>query len=373
VTGLDLVQLQFEVAAGEPLSLQQDEISISGHAIECRLYAEDPESGFLPSTGTIDGLDLPTTDPPPWDSMDSVRVDTWIDLGTRVTPFYDALLAKIVEHAPSREQALDDMALQLSSLVVSGVKTNRELLIAIVADTEFGAGRMHTGLLESAGLLDGQLRPPAEALFAATAMELLSVPDPIFKPPHNPWYQIGPWRQAWVGAEVRYCYEGTVYRIGVTAPADPRDPWHFQLIDGSSVDMPVVPTTGLGQVLVPGTDSPVRITRERSNGQSTARRLELPRRYLHVRLDSGLAADADHPADSASAQHDVVTAPMPGCVVKVAVAPGDRVKMNQTLVVLEAMKIEHQVAAPREGVVEKVLCAPNDQVDVGAPLVELED
>jgi 3-methylcrotonyl-CoA carboxylase alpha subunit len=360
VTGLDLVRLQFQVAAGATLPLTQSQVRIDGHAIEARLYAEDPINAFLPSSGRLERFKLPCPDA-------GVRVDSGVRAGDSVSAFYDPLLAKIVTHAADRNSALDQMAAALAGVAVAGVQTNVELLQDIVAADDFADSRLHTGFLDEQGLSRGPLPPPAEFLMAAAVHEALSGQQSQDQC-GNPWRHAGPWRVAWVGAEVRYRHATGLYRVAFVPPLQPDEPWRFRFPDSSVEEYTV--QSGPFEIVLQRRDAARRFLVSR-DGQ--ARSVTEGRRQLRLQLDSGLEPGASQAARAAEPHHEVIRAPMPGRVARVAAKVGDEVKANQTLLVLEAMKIEHLVTTPHDGVVEAVRYKEGDQVERGAELIELED
>jgi 3-methylcrotonyl-CoA carboxylase alpha subunit len=360
VTGLDLVDLQFKVAAGEPLPFEQTDLKIDGHAIEARLYAEDPTSGFLPSSGRLERFRLPC-------EAEGLRVDMGVFSGDVVSPFYDPLLAKVIAHGADRDSALDRIASALSEVSVVGVRTNVDLLQDIVAASEFGHGLVHTDFLEQQGLANGPLHPAPEFLMAA------AVDDALFgrtlkDAAGGPWRRAGPWRLGGVGTEVYYRHATGLFRVGFARPLQPDGPWRFELPDGAIEERRVCYEPPA--VSVDGPDGRHRLCVARDGHE---RNIHTGRRRARLTLDSGLDLAGSQGAAYASGRRDVVGAPMPGRIVKLLVRAGDQVKMNQTLLVLEAMKIEHLVTAPHDGVVEAVRFSEGDQVDVGAELVVLED
>lgn len=358
VTGLDLVELQLRVANGERLPFAQHEVVVRGHAIECRLYAEDPERGFLPSSGRVARLALPQTLP-------NVRVDAGVEEGSEVPPYYDPLLAKIIVHGATRHRALEQMAEALAGVRVEGVRTNLELLRRAVGSTAFEQADLHTGLLTTLPI--GQ-PPDEDLLIAAAAAEVLGRPRQHDGAAGDPWRELGPWRIGWVGSEVRYRVGNEIVRIGLRPSLEPDEPWHFELPAGARQRR--VRASGADAVLVEDGEraQAIRVVRQ-------GRRRLVRRGLLSVELElaSGLR-DRQEGAPLAGVESDsVVRAPLPGRIVKIAVQPGQEVGTNQTLLVLEAMKIEHLVGAPRDGRVRRVRCTVGDQVELGAVLIELEE
>ncbi|MBW8812092.1 MAG: biotin/lipoyl-binding protein [Caulobacterales bacterium] len=315
VTGLDLVEWQFRVAAGEPLPLAQDQIGLTGHAVEARLYAENAAAGFLPSIGTLEAFSLP----------DNVRVDTGVEEGDAITPFYDPMIAKLIAHAETREQAIADLAEACAEAAVYPVKTNAAFLVRCLESPGFIAGAVDTGLI--ARELDELTAPPepsAEAL--ATA--------------------------------------GWAFREGVERQAAGPSPGTD--LKGFRLNAPPQAATrvflGATALEAPLADEPTRM-------------LHLPDPETVVVFEMGEAfVFRDHPpaADEQGGAGDGhIRAPMPGKVTQLSVKAGDKVAKGQPLLVLEAMKMEHAMTAPFDGVVEEAPVELGAQVSEGALLVRL--
>ncbi|MGH9011202.1 MAG: acetyl/propionyl/methylcrotonyl-CoA carboxylase subunit alpha [Acidimicrobiia bacterium] len=364
VTGLDLVELQLRVAMGEPLPLTQDDVTPSGHAIEVRLYAEDPDSGFLPQSGRILHLRWP----------DEARVDSGVDEGAEVTTYYDPMLAKVIVHADDRTGALEELADALAQTEVLGLRTNLPFLRTLAADDTVRAGQVTTTWLESAyagwtsGVDDGTVPEPAVALAgAAEAARILSERGGA-----DPWSAAGPWRHLEpgpthvvvqvppsveeaagvtpnsprLGGERLVDVRGTgPFRVGdheiiqADAAHEPDGDRHGWSVDG--IRAAAVPAPGLVHVYWQGQP------------------YELPLGIKPRLVD----------AEGGAAQ---LGAPMPGTVIAVKVAAGDAVERGQTLVVVEAMKMELEVKAAADGTVSAVLCSAGEPVKKGQPLVALE-
>ena len=369
VTGTDLVEWQLRVAAGEPLPAAQADLTIAGHAVEARVYAEDPERGFLPSTGTLAHMSVPP-------ESRHVRVDRGVREGDAVTPHYDPMIAKVVAHGENRAAALDRLAAALGRFAIAGVDTNLSFLSRLVADAEFRAGRVDTGLIDRR--LDALLArdPVPDAVLALAAMHAAGA----------------------LADHVRI--DARDDAPGDTAGAGWRDPWststswrlwgagaqtvHLR-IDGAPVEARVTfPEAGGCRVDV-GDASVVASLLRRDGGRVT---LDLSDRIVSARLVSdgdrlhvvhdGRAYAVDLPDrtteddEAGSATLDVV-APLPGRIVKTAVRRGEAVRRGATLMVLEAMKMELAVEAPRDGVVGAVTVSEGDQVVEGAVLVTFAD
>ena len=365
-TGQDLVRLQFTVAAGEPLPIRQSDVRVEGHAIECRLYAEDPAAGFLPSTGRIERFRID-------DEVD--RVDAGVTRGDVVTPFYDPLLAKILVHAEDRHHALVEMGRALEAAEVSGVRTNLELLRAVIASPAFERGDVHTGFIDEHDLVREATSLPDDVLIAAAASETYIGPESRARFGRDRgagvWQQVGPWRVGWVGVEICYSHLGGRSTVRFTPTVDPSEPWRFEF-DGRVVERRIHFGQGTEEVRV-GLDGHTGMRWYLILRSDRRRQVLIGRRTVSLEVCSPLGSGTHRAAAGDIATHDLIRSTMPGRVVRLLVGPGDHVKTSQTLVILEAMKIEHLIAAPRDGIVEAVRCREGDQVDLGAELIELED
>ena len=357
VTGTDLVEWQLRVAAGEPLPAAQADLSITGHAVEARVYAEDPERGFLPATGVIAHLAAP-------EESTHLRVDRGVRAGDAVTSHYDPMIAKVVAHGAGRDTALQRLGCALRAFEIAGVATNVPFLSRLVADPGFRGGAVDTGLIDrelDALLARGPVPDPvlaAAALHAAGAL----APPAAGGSWNDPWSALAGWR-LWGAARQRV---------------------HFR-IDGDAVEALVTFTEGGGSRVDSGSTS-IIVRPVRYDGGRIV--LDLADRIVPVRvvpagtglwvLHDGRAytvALADHAVEDGEAASglDHVTAPLPGKVAKVSVRGGDTVERGAMLVVLEAMKMELGVEAPRGGRIDEVAVTEGDQVVEGAVLVTFAD
>jgi 3-methylcrotonyl-CoA carboxylase alpha subunit len=342
ITGLDLVEWQLRIARGEMLPLCQEAIEHAGHAVEARLYAETPEAGFLPSTGTLTRLAFPA----------GVRVDTGVGAGSEVSIHYDPMIAKIIAHAPTRAGALAALVRALDETVVDGVTTNRAFLARLAAHPSFAAGDVHTGFIaeHEAELFACQPAPPGAIAAAAAVVFGGAGAGPGFAAPFRlnlPAYTHG----ALWGAD------GTEHRLRLAREAGGLGVW---LADGSMVRVdgapaePVVHAGGavLHPVLVPmAQGAEVRIA-----GHAW--------RFLAAN-PAWEGQSAAGPADGS------ITAPMPGRLLSVHVRVGEAVKAGDRLAVLEAMKMEHRLTAPFDGHIEAVHVAEGAQVAEGDALMTM--
>ena len=363
ITGVDLVEWQLRVAAGEPLPKRQEELAISGHAIEARIYAEDPERGFLPSTGTLVHLA-----PPPESA--SVRVDTGVEQGDAITPFYDPMIAKLIVHAADRAGALARMREALARYRIVGVANNVEFLARLVATRSFANAELDTALIER----------EHDALF-----------PPATTPPDDVWL---------VAALAEVERDTAAARSAAAGHADAGSPW--RLLDGwrlngralrrlvfrhgetaREVDVAALPD-GRWQLSQGGVTTVASATRGEGGTLSVAlgdRRVPATvvargeRRQVFLAGHSHALAIAD-PLVGDAGEHDEegagLLAPMPGKVIALVARAGERVEKGAPLLVLEAMKMEHAINAPRAGTVKAFRYAAGDQVSEGAELVDFE-
>jgi acetyl-CoA/propionyl-CoA carboxylase, biotin carboxylase, biotin carboxyl carrier protein len=354
VTGLDLVELQLRVAAGEPLGLSRDGERLGGHAAEARIYAEDPAEGFLPSAGRVVAYREPK----------GARVDSGIEAGTEVGTDYDPMLAKVIVHGEDRASALAGLDRALGDLVLLGPTTNVAYLRALLARPEVRAGQLDTGLIERLG---EEIAPPAPApeLAAVALVTLLGSP-----PSDDPWDARDGWRQtgaAWArmrlgtaDGELESAVRPSPPGQGSQSPSDrgehrERGSWEWT-VDEASGEFRL----DGDELEVDGVSSRLRIERDDDAVWILDGAAE-PVRFAPVVEAGALAA-----AGSGSLE-----APMPGVVIDVRSEAGEPVEEGDVLVVLESMKMELSVQAPHGGVVSEVLVAEGDQVTRGQTLVVL--
>ena len=351
ITGLDLVKLQIEIAEGKPLLLVQEHIKQHGHAIEARLYAEDPNNGFLPATGTLHEWDEPL-------SIDGLRIDAGVERGTEVGIHYDPMLAKVIAHASDRETARRKLAYGLRNLFAPGVQTNREFLIRAIEHPEFASGTYHTGFVD--GHLDELItqKDPTEDLITASVVALYirkrQQAEAATLPHVPPSYRNNPFRYPSVNLQVEDDVFDISWRpIGNEAFAISCGDWQarVQLVSFER---------GRIHVSIDGIQRMFRIAeagdqffvQSSSSSQVVTR---LPR----------------YPQSHSASEHESAYAPMPGQVLKVLVEVGQHVSAGDALVILEAMKMEQTLRATTDGVVEAVLVKHGDVVAPGDRLVEI--
>ncbi len=357
ITGLDLVEWQLRVAAGEPLPLAQQDMRPHGHAIEARLYAEDPGRDFLPASGRIAHLSLPA-------ESEHVRIDSGVRAGDAVPPYYDPLLAKLIVHDRDRETALARLQAALEEVHVVGVATNAEFLLRLAKSASFASGRLDTGLIErERAMLFAEHEPPGEETLALAALAVVLENEARARRSghaHSPWSRADGWRlnqdnhQVLVFREgerrkavtVRFrdgCYELDLEGARRTLQGYARDDGKLVAnLDGETIVGRAVHHANCLHVFLPG------------------RRHVLE---LHDPLLQELEVEASGGA---------LAAPMPGKIVAVLVEPGRTVEKGAPLLILEAMKMEHTIVAPFRGKVTEVHYAAGNQVDEGAELLALE-
>jgi acetyl-CoA/propionyl-CoA carboxylase, biotin carboxylase, biotin carboxyl carrier protein len=382
VTGLDLVELQLRVAAGEPLGFGQEDVRLDGHAIEARIYAEDPAHDFLPSAGHVvayrePAVALPSAMRrqmrPPGEGGVSVRVDGGVDVGTEVGTEYDPLLAKMVAHGPDRGRALAGLDRALADLVLLGPVTNTAYLRALLVRPEVRAGELDTGLIERLG---AEVAPTAAAPeLAAVATVLLLGPPPS----DDPWDTRDGWRQtgaAW--ARMRLSSSEGEVGVAIRPGAPPTLMSQFFPDSGNNCDIKVWDWEMEGVSGSSEGSGAFRLDGEELEVDGVSRRLRVEREgdavwILDGRSEPVRFAPVVESGALAAAGGGSLEAPMPGVVIDVRTEPGAAVEEGDVLVVLESMKMELAVQAPRAGVVAEVMVAAGERVARDQALIALEE
>jgi len=335
VTGLDLVEWQFRIAAGETLPLAQDAVPLTGHAVEARVYAEDPEHGFLPSTGKLAALSFPRDD--------AIRVDSGVEAGGEVSPFYDPMIAKMIAHAPTRAAALARLADALDRTVAAGPRTNISFLTHLLRADAFRAGQFDTGFIDRNLAALGATPQPLDKVAVASAAAVL--------------------------------LDGGAQRAVSSA-----SPWDvagaFQLSGPRQVSWPVVADgEKLSAVVRYDGDGRASVSVDDVTGGGDVTVLRAPEAAIAVRkgrqtrvaLPDFAAGDSDDGAGGG-----VVRAPMHGKMLAVLVEAGASVTKGQRVAIIEAMKMEHTLLAPFDGVVQDIAVAAQTQVPEGARIMTIE-
>ena len=372
--GLDIVQMQIMIAAGERLELEQEEVRYVGHALEVRLYAEDPEKGFLPSIGRLSRLRLPR-------GLRNVRVDAGVERGDAVSPFYDPMIAKIITSGGTRGESIRAMQEALGYTDVAGVRTNLEFLRWLVAHPDFAKGDFSTRFIEESYEPSAQATIPCEAILAGafTLME-----SDRSQSTGSVWHA-RPWRQAREDMPISLRVDGRRYDVRLSVLAGQGGQWRARVSEGMvELYEDTVIVSGLQARSDGGETEGTRTLHFQLAGsdgqQNISRSLDPASNMWSVEVGGRRYWIEQAPALSTetltTALHlkdeDNLESPMPGKVLKVMVAAGDEVKDGQPLVIVEAMKMEFTVKAPHDGKVEKVRYTVGDQVAVGDVLVELE-
>ena len=351
ITGTDLVEWQLRVAAGEPLPLQQQDVRIHGHAIEARIYAENPEKGFLPSTGTLLHLRLP-------DAVNfaqgHVRIDAAVRQGDAITPHYDPMIAKLIVHGDDRSQALARMQQALNAIEIVGPSTNVAFLSRLMATPAFAGAELDTGLIERHHAL---LFPPADAVpveMLALWLAKLMASDTAR---HDPWDSVQGWRlNGSYRRTLRFECDDQDFELNLEYS---RDGWRMTTQSQQAL---------LNHIAIDQADVSIQI-----DGRHLSGRVVRDDDRFHVfwqgqhRVISW--SDPIAHAGESESEGGRLTAPMPGKIVQLMVDEGTSVEKGAPLLIMEAMKMEHTISAPANGKVEALNYAVGDQVAEGAQLL----
>ena len=363
VTGTDLVEWQLRVAAGERLPQLQHELSIAGHAIEARIYAENPEKGFLPSTGRLDYLHMPA-------AVEFMRGDVRIDAGVRegdvISPFYDPMIAKLIVHGKDRAEALARMAQALAAFQVVGPATNVAFLGRLIASAPFASADLDTGLIERHhdSLFPGQQTLPlaviALAVASLTARTSSASKSTSGSPEKNePWAQLSGWRM------------NGIYQRGLVFSSEAGE----QPVQLSYRRDALWLQSGLSEVPLHNISVSQSAVQVRMDDLQLQGHVVRQQDVFHV-FHGGhhwqiLWRDPIAHAGEGEVDAGRLTAPMPGKIIALLVGAGERVARGSPLLIMEAMKMEHTISAPADGTVSELLYAVGDQVDEGAQLLTL--
>ena len=361
ITGTDLVEWQLRVAAGEVLPLQQEQLQIHGHAIEARVYAENPEKGFLPSIGTLRHARTPaavnfelggSAEPA------GFRIDSGVREGDTISPFYDPMIAKMIVWGKDRTEALARMAQALSQYQIVGLSSNIAFLSRLIHSDAFANADLDTGLIARN---EAQLFPAAQPAAAdVIALAVVSLLLSEKSGGSDPWQSSHGWRMnSLMQRSLQFAEEHHQHSVQLTYLADG---WTLRT-DSGAVDVRLASVSGSG-----GNDLVLKIA-DRTVSGTVVRDGE----HFHV-FSQGVHTDLHYSdalahAGETEAEGGRLTAPMPGKIVAVLVAKAQEVKKGDALLIMEAMKMEHTISAPHDGVIDDVLYAIGDQVTEGAQLL----
>lgn len=349
ITGQDLVAWQLRVASGETLPKTQEELSINGWAFEARLYAEDVPKGFLPATGTLAHLALPS---------ESARIDSGVVTGDVISPFYDPMIAKITVHGEGRREALNGLASALGKSEIAGSVTNRAFLAALCAHAGFANGEVDTGLIDRD--LDDLIVAPGPTEAAIAAAVLIGLDLARNKTSNDPWDQLAGWR-AWSGDTDNIAFDHDDEQLNFDVALGNGSKFH---ISDDDTDLDV-------ELLSVDQDSISLVVNGQRHQLNFFDNNEFIAIFTGEETFSFDRVTLELTGESAQSG-DAVLSPMPGSVVSLNAEVGQQVQEGDKLVVVEAMKMEHALLAPRDGVIEAVLVNLGDQVEDGALLIQLE-
>jgi len=369
ISGQDLVEWQLRVASGQPLPLMQEQLKISGHAIEARICAENPDKNFIPATGTLHVYELPdcvTFERGNVGSSAVVRVDSGVRQGDAISPFYDSMVAKLIVHGDTRAQALARLDVALAQTHIVGLNTNVQFLRNVVQSRSFVEADLDTGLIpreeavlfkqEKVGLALAVSGAIAHTLLREKAVEAGLAEKSLWL---DPWARRDGWRSH--GPSTRrfdFEFAGVVHVVQMTTLHDGA----LQLdVAGASESFSFAAVTH-------GIDVHLGERRQILNVYKNGAAVHIFSAQGATQL---ITIDALAHAGDNQTEGGRLTAPMPGKVVSFAVKAGDKVRTGQALAVLDAMKMEHTISAPADGVVAELLYAPGDQVPEGAELLKL--
>ncbi|AKH99724.1 acetyl/propionyl-CoA carboxylase, alpha subunit [Hoeflea sp. IMCC20628] len=353
ITGLDLVEWQIRVAGGESLPLRQDQLSINGHAVEARIYAEDAEKGFLPAVGRLVHLQFPDGD---------IRVDAGVRAGDEITPFYDPMIAKVIAHGKNRAEALGKLAGALGRTEIAGTVTNTAFLAKLCRDADFAAGRLDTGLIER-NIDSLTERAPAPDAIAALAVLAASGMVPTRTEDPASVTAIGPF-EIWGAPKRSVTLETSGAESLFTVEREAADIWRIAGDAMKTGAMRLDAVRPKGNDWAFSADGVTQRCRLVQSGVEVA--------VFHEGLTHRFGKQQRKRSDDLAAGGDSVVSAMPGIVKQVLVVNGQEVKSGEALVIMEAMKMEMTLSAPRDGMVAEVLVRVGAQVTDGVRLVLLE-
>ncbi|MBL4823213.1 MAG: acetyl/propionyl/methylcrotonyl-CoA carboxylase subunit alpha [Colwellia sp.] len=366
ISGQDLVEWQLRVAAGEQLPKTQEQLVITGHAFEARIYAEDANNDFLPATGKLSLLKTPI-------ESKHVRIDTGVRQGDEVSVYYDPMISKLIVWDENREKALQRLAKALSEYRINGVTTNIDFLYNLATSAPFKSADIDTGFIENnydlifhnnEKTLVNEL--PITALFLILSKENKAKQQALTSnDPHSPWYNANAWRLNEANLHTLIlAHNDTEYTVTVEQKRQGNDAYYAIEINGEKFDCQgEVLTTPLNNDTIVATINGYRSQTTFNHFENT---ISLYRangvfNFTHILPDCGQQGNDDN--------HGGLTAPMNGTMVSVLVKSGEQVSKDQPLVIMEAMKMEHTIKAPSDGIVDEIFFQAGDMVNGGAELL----
>jgi 3-methylcrotonyl-CoA carboxylase alpha subunit len=377
--GIDLVQEQIRIASGQPLSIHQNAVRFERHALEVRLYAEDPDRGFLPSTGKIVRLEWPK-------SEEGIRIDAGVEEGDDITPYYDPMVAKIIASGPTRVVALARMHNALTETLVQGPTTNLDFLRWLVVQPQLMAGDVSTRFIEEHYTPGSLPEVPMAVVLGASAFLTKQWASPRSASADKSLWTSHPWRQARQQMPSHFSIDGRSFDASLSAVRSDQGLWNAKVLSQDSVvydgavkvsvqgganrgNAEPLATVEVGlQTQGVETNEIIRLTHF---GPAGGLLLEYIATSFMVRPRAALSTDTLKSSALLSDKNSLES-PMPGKILQLLVNKGDEVSEDQPLVVVEAMKMEFTVRAPHQGRVTAVHYSEGDQVSVGDILVELE-
>jgi 3-methylcrotonyl-CoA carboxylase alpha subunit len=368
ITGLDLVEWQLLVASGEPLPLKQEQLRITGHAIEARICAENPNNQFLPATGQLKVYGLPEhvtfERTAGGNTTVNVRIDSGVREGDTISPYYDSMIAKLIVHGATREQALARMDDALAKTHIVGLNTNVQFLRYVVRSDSFAQANLDTGLIprEEAALFNQE--PVGAALaVAAAVVHTLHAEDAQIGSAQlvwtDPWSKRDGWQSHGVHARA---FEFEFHSEKVTA--------ELSYLHDGFLHLTVGESTGVLRYSQTNAGFDIRFAQHRIVAK-TYKNNDVVNIFTANGATQITAIDLLEHAGETHEEGGRLTAPMPGKVVSFSVKAGDKVAKGQALAVMDAMKMEHTICSPTDGVVQELLYQPGDQVVEGAELLKL--
>jgi 3-methylcrotonyl-CoA carboxylase alpha subunit len=360
ITGLDLVEWQLRVASGEPLPLQQSDLRIHGHAIEARICAENPDNNFLPATGTLAVYRKPACSS---FEINDIRIDDGVREGDSISPFYDSMVAKLIVHGDTREQALARLDEALSQTRIVGLTTNVQFLRHIIRTDSFATAKLDTALIQREEKALFAQEPLGLALTAASVVANTLHCEETLKG-SDPFSSRDGWRAYGVATRnFGFVFHGDAHNALLTYAHD----GSLQLqVNDAQGELTYREDGDALHISFSGQQARVQVFHE-TQGHDDVAHVFAPQGATRITVVDALAH-----AGEVQEAGGRLTAPMPGKVVSFAVAAGDKVKAGQPLAVMEAMKMEHTIAAPADGEVLELLYAPGDQVAEGEELLKLK-